>query len=172
MRLIGANLAQTWWFFVGAVGVVFLAVQTGQFNPQLSDPSSVATKLGLTRPWASKSDSHMASFTSVFRPGTFLTCAALASSNSNQPSNTFQTGTHKTTIASRTTCVQPQWANHLANFRRLRRCAELFDLRLDSPVGCQMATAAVMIFSPLHCFRAPQYEMTGSLVNSSRGLIV
>jgi purine-cytosine permease-like protein len=43
---IGANLAQTWWFFVGAVGVAFLAVQTGQFNPQLSDPSSVATRLG------------------------------------------------------------------------------------------------------------------------------
>ncbi len=43
---VGANLAQTWWFFVGALGVVFLAVQTGQFNPQLSDPSSVATRLG------------------------------------------------------------------------------------------------------------------------------
>jgi len=43
---IGANLAQTWWFFVGALGVVFLAVQTGQFNPALSDPSSVATRLG------------------------------------------------------------------------------------------------------------------------------
>ena len=44
--LIGANVAQTWWFFVGAVGVAFLAVQTGQFNPQLSDPNSVATRLG------------------------------------------------------------------------------------------------------------------------------
>lgn len=43
---IGANVAQTWWFFVGALGVVFLAVQTGQFNPALSDPSSVATRLG------------------------------------------------------------------------------------------------------------------------------
>lgn len=43
---IGANLAQSWWFFVGAVGVAFLAVQTGQFNPALSDPSSVATRLG------------------------------------------------------------------------------------------------------------------------------
>jgi purine-cytosine permease-like protein len=43
---IGANIAQSWWFFVGALGVVFLAIQTGQFNPALSDPSSVATQLG------------------------------------------------------------------------------------------------------------------------------
>lgn len=43
---IGANLAQSWWFFVGALGVVFLAVQTGTFDPSRSDPSSVATTLG------------------------------------------------------------------------------------------------------------------------------
>jgi NCS1 family nucleobase:cation symporter-1 len=43
---IGANIAQTWWFFVGALGVVYLAVQTGKFDPSLSDPSSVATQLG------------------------------------------------------------------------------------------------------------------------------
>lgn len=43
---LGANLAQSWWFFVGAVGVAFLAVQTGQFDPSRSDPSSVATRLG------------------------------------------------------------------------------------------------------------------------------
>jgi purine-cytosine permease-like protein len=43
---IGANLAQTWWFFVGALGVVFLAIGSRQFNPALSDPSSVATRLG------------------------------------------------------------------------------------------------------------------------------
>ncbi len=43
---VGANVAQTWWFGVGALGVVFLVVQTGQFNPALSDPSSVATRLG------------------------------------------------------------------------------------------------------------------------------
>ncbi len=43
---IGANLAQTWWFFVGAVGVAFLAVQTGQFDPSRADPNSVATQLG------------------------------------------------------------------------------------------------------------------------------
>jgi nucleobase:cation symporter-1, NCS1 family len=43
---LGASVAQTWWFFVGALGVVFLAIQTRQFNPALSDPSSVATRLG------------------------------------------------------------------------------------------------------------------------------
>ncbi len=43
---IGANLAQSWWFSVGALGVVFLAVQSGQFDPSRSDPSSVATALG------------------------------------------------------------------------------------------------------------------------------
>lgn len=43
---LGANVAQTWWFFVGAVGVAFLAVSTGQFDPSRSDPSSVATQLG------------------------------------------------------------------------------------------------------------------------------
>jgi purine-cytosine permease-like protein len=43
---IGANVAQTWWFFTGALGVVFLAVQTGQFDPSRSDPNSVATGLG------------------------------------------------------------------------------------------------------------------------------
>ena len=43
---IGANVGQTWWFFTGALGVVFLAVQTGQFDPSRSDPNSVATGLG------------------------------------------------------------------------------------------------------------------------------
>lgn len=43
---LGANLAQTAWFGVGAVGVVFLAVSTGQYSPELADPSTVATRLG------------------------------------------------------------------------------------------------------------------------------
>ena len=43
---IGANIAQYWWFFVGALGVVFLTVSTGTFNPIASDPSSTTTKLG------------------------------------------------------------------------------------------------------------------------------
>jgi NCS1 family nucleobase:cation symporter-1 len=44
---VGANLAQTWWFAVGAVGVVFLATTTGGFRPEAADPSSLTTSLGL-----------------------------------------------------------------------------------------------------------------------------
>jgi NCS1 family nucleobase:cation symporter-1 len=44
---VGANLAQTWWFTIGALGVVFLATTTGAFTPEASDPSSLTTSLGL-----------------------------------------------------------------------------------------------------------------------------
>lgn len=44
---LGANLAQTWWFSVGALGVVFLATTTGAFTPEAADPSSLTTSLGL-----------------------------------------------------------------------------------------------------------------------------
>ena len=44
------------------------------------------TKLARTRPCASSSASQVASFTSVLRPGTFLTCAALARTSANPPS--------------------------------------------------------------------------------------
>ena len=44
---IGANAAQTWWFGVGALGVVFLATTTGGFAPEAADPSSLTTSLGL-----------------------------------------------------------------------------------------------------------------------------
>lgn len=44
---VGANLAQTWWFAVGALGVVFLATTTGGFAPEAADPSSLTTSLGL-----------------------------------------------------------------------------------------------------------------------------
>lgn len=44
---LGANLAQTWWFAVGALGVVFLATTTGGFAPEAADPSSLTTALGL-----------------------------------------------------------------------------------------------------------------------------
>jgi purine-cytosine permease-like protein len=44
---LGANLAQTWWFTVGALGVVFLATTTGGFTPEAADPSSLTTSLGL-----------------------------------------------------------------------------------------------------------------------------
>lgn len=44
---IGANLAQYWWFLVGALAVVYLSVTTGIYNPLLADPSSTAVALGL-----------------------------------------------------------------------------------------------------------------------------
>lgn len=42
----GANVAQYWWFFVGALGVIFLYVTTGSFTPQAADPSSTTARLG------------------------------------------------------------------------------------------------------------------------------
>ena len=51
------------------------------------------TKLGRTSPWASRSASQAASATSVLRPGTFFTCAALARISTRSPSDsTCQTG--------------------------------------------------------------------------------
>jgi len=44
---LGANVAQTWWFAVGALGVVFLATTSGGFAPEAADPSSLTTSLGL-----------------------------------------------------------------------------------------------------------------------------
>ncbi len=44
---LGANAAQTWWFAVGALGVVFLATTSGGFAPEAADPSSLTTALGL-----------------------------------------------------------------------------------------------------------------------------
>lgn len=43
----GANLAQYWWFLVGALAVVYLAKTTGFYNPLLADPSSTAVTVGL-----------------------------------------------------------------------------------------------------------------------------
>ena len=51
-----------------------------------SPASASGTKLPRIRPCASSSASQVASFTSVLRPGTFFTCAALASASSNSPS--------------------------------------------------------------------------------------
>lgn len=42
----GVNLAQYWWFTVGALGVVYLSVTTGHFTPQTADPSSTMSRLG------------------------------------------------------------------------------------------------------------------------------
>jgi purine-cytosine permease-like protein len=44
---LGANTAQTWWFAVGALGVVYLATTTGKYIPEASDPSSLTTGIGL-----------------------------------------------------------------------------------------------------------------------------
>src|SRR3954462_1822563 len=58
---------------------------------------------GRMRPWASRSASHMASFTSVLRPGTAFTCIALASTSSKSSANTAQTGFQYTPVASMAT---------------------------------------------------------------------
>lgn len=44
---LGANLAQYWWFLVGAFAVVYLSVTTGSYNPLLADPSSASVAAGL-----------------------------------------------------------------------------------------------------------------------------
>ncbi len=44
---LGANLAQYWWFLVGALAVIYLSITTGKFNPLLADPSSTTVALGL-----------------------------------------------------------------------------------------------------------------------------
>ncbi|MDT4883063.1 hypothetical protein FQZ97_1190730 [compost metagenome] len=61
------------------------------------------TKLARIRPWASRSAIHIASLTSVLRPGTFFTCAALASTSSKWPSSTCHTGFQYTPVASMAT---------------------------------------------------------------------
>src|SRR5262249_42098634 len=52
------------------------------------------TKLERISPCANRSAIHVASFTSLLRPGTLRMCAALASTSSNSPSasSTCQTG--------------------------------------------------------------------------------
>ena len=42
------------------------------------------------RPCANRSANHIASFTSVLRPGTFLTCIPLVSTSSNRSARTAQ----------------------------------------------------------------------------------
>jgi len=50
---------------------------------------------------------HVASLTSVLRPGTFLMCRAVARTNVNVSSSRCQTGFQYTPVASIATCVQP-----------------------------------------------------------------
>ncbi len=45
--MIGANVALFWFAIVGILGVISAALSTGKFNPNMSDPSSVAGSLGL-----------------------------------------------------------------------------------------------------------------------------
>src|SRR5215207_9033643 len=73
---------------------------------------SEGTKLGRMRPWASRSASHVASFTSVLRPGTALTGWALASTSSKSPAKTAQTGFQYTPVASIATAVTPWPVSH------------------------------------------------------------
>src|SRR3982751_6619895 len=70
------------------------------------------TKLGRMRPWASRSASHVASFTSVLRPGTALTWWALASTSSKSPAKTAQTGFQYTPVASIAMHVTPWPVSH------------------------------------------------------------
>jgi hypothetical protein len=72
------------------------------------------TKLARMRPCASRSASQVASFTSVLRPGTFLTCIALASTSSNASARTAQTGFQYTPVASMAACVTPWPASQRA----------------------------------------------------------
>jgi hypothetical protein len=83
------------------------------------------TKLARMRPCASRSASQVASFTSVLRPGTFLTCIALASTSSNASARTAQTGFQYTPVA-----VAGEPARQALQLRRRR--AERLDEALDA----------------------------------------
>src|SRR3990172_1057234 len=43
----GANLAQYWWFVVGALAVVYLTLTTGTYDPLSAAPSATSVTLGL-----------------------------------------------------------------------------------------------------------------------------
>lgn len=43
---IGASISQIWWFLVGASGVAYLAITTGNYSPLTADPSSTTVMLG------------------------------------------------------------------------------------------------------------------------------
>ncbi len=73
------------------------------------------TKLERISPCASRSAIHPASFTSVFRPGTFLMCWALARISSKRSSSRCQIGFQYTPVASIATCVTPCSANQSPN---------------------------------------------------------
>ena len=45
--MIGANLALFWFAFVGIIGTIGMAITTGIYDPNHSDPSTIVSKLGL-----------------------------------------------------------------------------------------------------------------------------
>lgn len=45
--MIGANLALFWFAFVGIIGTIGMAISTGVYDPNNSDPSTIVSKLGL-----------------------------------------------------------------------------------------------------------------------------
>lgn len=45
--MIGANLALFWFAFVGIIGTIGMAITTGVYDPNHSDPSTIVSKLGL-----------------------------------------------------------------------------------------------------------------------------
>src|SRR5262249_61646134 len=59
--------------------------------------------------------SHIASFTSLLRPGTFFTCVAFARMSAKRLSRTCQTGFQYTPVASIATCVHPALSSHSAS---------------------------------------------------------
>lgn len=73
---VGANLAQTFWFAVGALTVIYLATTGGGFVPEAVDPSSITASLGLG--WLGASIIVLATASS--NAGN-LTASALAISN-------------------------------------------------------------------------------------------
>src|SRR5262245_9185329 len=85
-------------------------------SPRSSWIAGCGTKLARTSPCANNSDSHVASFTSVLRPGTFFTCTAFARMSSKLLSaSTCHTGFQYTPVASIATCVQPFSSSHSLN---------------------------------------------------------
>lgn len=44
---LGINLGQGWFMLIGALGVIGVALQTGTYSPENSDPSTVLAELGL-----------------------------------------------------------------------------------------------------------------------------
>ncbi|HWR38919.1 MAG TPA: cytosine permease [Patescibacteria group bacterium] len=45
--MIGANLALFWFAFVGVIATIGMAITTGVYDPNYSDPSTIVSKLGL-----------------------------------------------------------------------------------------------------------------------------